>query len=80
MYGVVHSNRVLLKEERNCNTSEYLSVCICNQMHYGGYMLYYFQDLDGQVKTSSQDIVHLSLCRIVFVYVFFLHKGPSIEP
>ena len=40
---VVHSNRALLKEERNCNTTECLSICICNQMHYGGYMLYYFQ-------------------------------------
>ena len=24
--------------------------------------------------TSSQDIVHLSFCRIVFVYVFFIGK------
>ena len=28
----------------------------------------------GQVKTSNQDIVHLSFCRIVFVYVFFFRK------
>ena len=28
----------------------------------------------GQVKTSNQDIVHLSFCRIVFVYIFLFGK------
>ena len=34
-------------------------------------MLYYFLEQGGgQRKTSSQDIVHFSFCRIVFVYNF----------
>ena len=39
-------------------------------------MLYYFQQYGRgrQVKTSSQDIVHLSFCKIVFVYVFFFGR------
>ena len=37
-------------------------------------MLYYSQQKGGQVKTNSQDIVHLSFCRIVFVYRYFFGK------
>ena len=32
------------------------------------------------MKTSSQDIVHLSFCRLVFVYVFFLRQERVSHP
>ena len=36
-----------------------------------------FPTVGGQVKTSNQDIVHLSFCSIVFVYVFLRQERVS---
>ena len=57
----------------NCNISEYLSVCTVFVIRCITEVICCI--ISKSRETSSQDIVHLSFCRIVFVYVFSSARG-----